>query len=162
MENLINASVNESKVINTKKEVVAKKKVAEKKESLSKANLSKFADRIKKFGVTENSVKNSQKSLLYNYPIEYTSIQINGQQGKNFRSSLRKKLRNFADQITLSEKMGNKEKKSLEIKNFNSFYKETFKVNDYSLNSITHVKGEISEYYQLMLDIIKDSISKKK
>lgn len=160
MENLKNANEIETKVSNIV--TPAKKVVAEKKEKLSKANISKFADRIKKFGVSESTVKNNQKSLLYNYPENFTSLQINGEQGKKFRRDVRNKVRSFADQITLAEKMQNKEKKISEIKNFNIFYKEIFKINDYSIQSLTHIKGEIADYYQLMLDIVKDSNSVKK
>lgn len=152
-----------SKEFKSKKRNKAQKKVVEtaKRELLTKVNLSKFADRINKFGVTENSVS-KQKSLLYNYPENWTSLQINGQEGKNFRSSLRKKLLNFANEISINEKIQNIEKLKDAIKRFNEFYKITFKVNDYSIASISHTKGEITEYYSLMLDIIKSYQSEKK
>lgn len=97
-----------------------------------------------------------QKSTLYNYPETFTALQINGVEGKNFRSKLRTKLTNFANNIFVFYKTKNSEKLILEVQNFNVFYKENFKVNDFSISSITHTKEEKNQMYVHMLEIIKD------
>lgn len=96
-----------------------------------------------------------QKSTLYNYPIEFTAIQINGDEGKKFRSKLRKKLENFCNNISVNYKMQRSEILLENIASFDLFYKENYKTNDYSINSITHTKDEKNAYISTTLDIIK-------
>lgn len=128
------------------------KKETAKDEKLIKINFTKFAEKLSSFDVKEKM----QKSTLYSYPVEWTSLQINGDQGKTFRRSLRLKLTNFSNNIFVYTKTKQAEKLNAEIKAFDSFYKANYKLNDYSINSITHTKEEKNASYVLMLEIIKE------
>jgi hypothetical protein len=116
---------------------------------LSTLNLSALSKNLKERVVSEKN----QKSLLYNYPEKWTSVNINGGEGKSFRGKIRTQLQNFADNIYISVKQNNSEKLFSEIKNFKVWYKTNFKLNDFSLNSLTHQKDNFS--ISEMLEIIK-------
>ena len=128
-------------------------KNAKKDSNLSKINFDKFAKDVQ--NVTAKS-SSTQRSQLYIYPEKWNALQINGSEGKNFRGDKRRKLLSFANLIQLHYKMKSAEKLIEEIKNFKKFYKEFFKINDFSINSITNVKGELNAEYQKMLNIVKE------
>lgn len=164
-----NANVENVNIANETKKDASKKKDAKKKESLNKANLSNFADKLKKFGITENSKAKNQKSLLYNYPENFTSLQINSDEGKKFRARLRNELKKHFDKIsiaqTIFENKGKKDSSNVvaAIKDFKAWYKTNFKVNDFTLNSITHkTNTELTDYYAVCLNIVLHYESKKK
>lgn len=133
-----------------KKEKIAKEE--KKDEKLTKINFSKFAEKLNSFSVKEKM----QKSTLYNYPEGWTALNINGDEGRTFRRALRLKLTNFSNNIFVYCKTKQTEKLIAEVKNFDKFYKLNYKINDYSINSITHTKEEKNASYVLMLDIIKE------
>ena len=127
---------------------------AKKDSKLTKINFEKFAKDVQ--NVSEKTVSNSQRATIYIYPENWNALQINSSEGKGFRTKRRKELFNFCNLIQLHYKMKKGESLLEEIKNFNIFYKKYFKVNDYSINSITSTKGELNAEYQKMLNIIKD------
>lgn len=138
------------------------KNVNAKKESskLTTINLSKFAN------LKVSEVVKTQKSTLYNYPENWNALQINAGEGKSFRTKKRNKLMQFANNICVFAKHNRLNDLIEEIKKFDIFYKEIFKLNDYSINSLTHTKEEKNAFYCDMLEIIKivkaGSITKEK
>ena len=126
---------------------------AKKTANLTKINFDKFAAKVQNF--SEKNVS-TQRSTLYNYPEKWNEIQINGHEGKAFRTSKRNALFNFCNLIGLYYKMKNAESLISEIAKFDKFYKEFFKLNDYSINSLTNTKGAKNAMYVDMLQIIKE------
>jgi hypothetical protein len=147
-----NLNVNDNAIVNP---VIAPKKDAKKKtENLQKINLSKFADKLKD---VKEQILNSAKSTIYNYPEILTPLDIKGKLGKQFRSKQRNKIEKFANNITVFAKFNKLEDLKNEIKNFDINYKENYKINDYSLQSISQSSDETNKsYLTLMLDIIKE------
>lgn len=126
--------------------------------NLISANLLKLAENGAVKTASAKAV--NQKSLLYNYPENFTPNMINGGEGKTFRSKCRKTVENFANKILFGLQQAkiskNAELLNEAIKNFDAYYKVTFKINDYSLQSITH-KKENAENLKVMLEIVKES-----
>lgn len=147
MANPKNASVKNS----VTKNVTDKKETAK----LQKINFEKFANIASK--ITENSVT-LQKSLLYIYPTEWTKNEINNKKlGGAFRNKRRKELNNFANIIFLSYQKKNVELLKTEVEKFKVFYKEFYRVNDFSINSVTHTKD--NETVIAMMQLIKENFS---
>jgi len=119
---------------------------------LSTINFSKIESKVKNFEV---KVTSNKKSTLYIYPESFTSKDINEVKGKNFRGGLRRKITNFSNNILSFSKQKNAELLLNEIQSFEIFYKENYKVNDFSLQSISQ-KKENTEDIVTMLEIIKD------
>lgn len=134
--------------------------VTKKDSSLTKINFEKFSASVKNFSDVVTSSK--QRSLLYIYPENYTILDINGQTGRSFRTSRRKELIKFVQIIGAAYKNKNSALITEEIKNFNIWYKLYFRVNDYTIASISHKKGEISPIIESVLNIIKDNSLVKK
>lgn len=121
--------------------------------SVEKVNLSKYAERLQKVEVKE--IK--KKQTLYNYPDGFSESDINNEKGKKFRNSLRTAMKRFANNITLAAKQNDAEKLQKEIAEFKIFYKKNYRVNDFSLSSITNTKDEGKEYLlSLAIDIVKE------
>lgn len=143
---------NVTKNANVKNSVT--KNVTDKKESakLQKINFDKFANIANK--ITESAIT-TQKSLLYIYPENWTKQDINNPKlGKSFRNDKRKKLQNFANLILLAYQKKNVELMKVEIEKFKVFYKEFFRINDFSINSVTHQKD--NETINAMIQIVKE------
>lgn len=133
------------------------KNVTDKKETakLQKINFEKFANIASK--ITESAVT-LQKSLLYIYPTEWTKNEINNKKlGGAFRSKRRKELNNFANIIFLAYQKKNIELLKTEVEKFKVFYKEFYRVNDFSINSVTHTKD--NETVIAMMQLIKENFS---
>lgn len=129
-------------------------KVDNAKNNLHKINFEKHAEAVA--NVSEKIKE--QKATLYKYPETFTALQINGIEGKNFRSKLRTRLTNFANNFFVYYKTKNEEKILLELTAFKLFYAENYKINDFSINSITNTKEEKNKMYVSMLEIIKELI----
>lgn len=135
------------------KKIAPQKKIQ--KDEIVKINLSKFSKAL------ENKIierKSTERITLYKYPSEFTKEQINAKQGKQFRSKLRTKLNNFTNNIFLFAKQNRVDELKTEIKNFDSFYKENYLLNDYSLSSLTNINEDKEKFanIKLMLDIINE------
>jgi predicted translin family RNA/ssDNA-binding protein len=130
---------------------VSNKSTNVKTATVTKINLSQFADKLKN---VELKVK-EKKALLYKYPENFNANDINSDKGKKFRSSLRTKLKRFTNNIFVFAKINEVEKLKKEIKDFESFYKENFVVNDLTVRSITNSK-DTEASVTLMLQIIKE------
>lgn len=128
---------------------------------VSKINLSTIADRLSKIEVKDKKVKNT----IYIYPEGWTQDKINSVEGKKFRNKLRNKIKFFCNQIFLFAKqlqVNSKDADSTKklndaVKEFKSFYKTNYKINDFSIESISQAKDEKTNDIKLMLDIIKSS-----
>lgn len=119
--------------------------------NLSKINFSKFADKAKNASEKTKGVK----VHIYNYPAHINPT-INESEAKSFRGGLRKKLMDFCGRILFAYKQKNVESILTAIKSFDAFYKENYRINDYSIGSLTQTTGEKNVYYQDVLNIIKD------
>lgn len=141
----------ETKVINKN----AKKEVAKKKVDTINigATLDKFADKLN----DKKIVEKTKKDTIYIYPETLTASDINSEKGKTFRNSLRNKLKRLSNNIFVFAKTKQQEKLIAEVKMFNSFYKESYIKNDFTLASISQSKnGEKTDDMQLMLNIVQD------
>lgn len=155
MQTIIENANVETKVTATKKEVAPKKVKAEKKETakLTAINLQKFTERLKDF----KEVVKSSKSTIYSYPENWTALQINSSEGKQFRSKQRTKINNFANNIFVYAKTNNAEKLKETVKEFEANYKSNYQINDFSLQSISQSTDEpTKQHLNLMLEIIKE------
>jgi hypothetical protein len=140
------------------KNVIAKANTIETKQSvnaeenrLTEINLSKFADQLQS---VELKVKR-EKETLYKYPDGFSKEDINSDKGKKFRNSLRTKLKSFSNNIFYYAKTQDAEKIKLEIEKFDLFYQANYRINDYTINSITHAEKREKDI-ELMLMIIKE------
>ena len=161
-KNLIN-NLKLKKMSNVKnanaKKTTTKNQVA-KKDEIVKINLSKFSKALESKIIER---KSTERITLYKYPNTFTKEQINAKQGKQFRSKLRTKLNNFTNNIFLFAKQNRVSELKTEIKNFDSFYKENYLLNDYSLNSLTNINEDKEKFtnIKLMLEIINEVKSAK-
>lgn len=143
-----------------KSKELQKKKDAKKdfKKEAETKNLSKFADRMKNFSVNENNAGSGQRALLYFYPENWNSMNISGKEGKQFRTKLRNSLIKNFNLIFVKERTGQTAERNAAIKEFLQFYKKNYRINDFSLGSLSHVTDEAKKsFYTLCFDIIKDS-----
>lgn len=135
----------------------ANKNVIETKESvnveqnrLTSINLSQFADKLSNVELKEKR----EKETLYKYPDGWTKEKINSEEGKHFRNKLRNRLKSICNNIFFYAKGENVEMIKLEIQKFDAFYLENYRINDYSVNSITNSKDQKANI-ELTLAIIK-------
>ena len=140
------------------KQAIANKNVIETKQSVNaeenrliEINLSKFADKLANVDLKQKR----EKEHLYLYPESFTKEIINGEEGRKYRNRLRSRLKSFANNIFFYAKGENIEALKVEIDKFDSFYKENYRINDYSINSITNSK-EKEKDISFMLEIIKE------
>lgn len=138
----------------TVKNATKKDKVAKKIEAVNiGATLDKFADKLN----NKKIVEKTKKDTIYIYPENLSASDINSEKGKTFRNSLRNKLKRLSNNIFVFAKTKQEEKLISEVKMFNSFYKENYIKNDFTLSSISQSKnGEKTEDMQLMLNIVQD------
>lgn len=101
-------------------------------------NLSKFADKLKNISVKEKKTKDT----IYIYPENFTAKMIGEKEGKQFRNKLRNKMRFFENNIFVAAKQKDNDKLIALVKEFNSFYKANYRVNDYSLSSVSQSQDE--------------------
>lgn len=124
----------------------------EKKETI-KINLDKFAKELEGMQLKEKRTRET----IYVYPESFTKSDINSEKGKKYRNSIRNNLKRFSNNICIYAKMKDAEKLGNEVKGFEGFYKEKFRLNDFSLSSISQSKDELKEKdFSLMLEIIKE------
>jgi hypothetical protein len=119
---------------------------------VAKVNLSKYAEQLSKITVKEKN----KREHLYIYPEGFTEQMINSEVGKKHRNKMRNILKRFTNNIFVFAKSNQIDKLQTEVNLFKSFYKENYRIQDFSLNSITNAKDEKKENIQLMLNIVKD------
>lgn len=121
-------------------------------EKIGTLNLSKYAEKLAKVEIKEKV----KKSHLYLYPENFTEAQINSVEGKKFRNKQRNILQRFVNNILLFAKMNRIEDLKKEIENFDSFYKATYRLNDYTIHSITNKAEEKQADIKIAFEIISD------
>lgn len=115
--------------------------------------LSQFAKKLESVEVKEKK----DKLTIYNYPETFSKTDINSEKGKKFRNSLRSKMQKFANNIFYYAKINDNEKLIAEINSFDAHYKENYRLNDYSLKSVSSSNNEVkAKDIELMLSIIKE------
>lgn len=121
--------------------------------AIIKINLDQFKDQLGKIEIKEKKERES----LYNYPEGFSKEMISSEKGKKFRSSLRNQLKRICNNILLYAKMNRMEDLNAEIDLFASFYKKNYRLNDYSLKSLSYSQNEEkSSNFDLMMQIIKE------
>lgn len=139
----------------TSKNASAKK---DNKKNVTVVNLEKFAKQLENVNVKEKK----EKETIYIYPADFSHADINAEKGKKHRNKLRSKMQKFANNIFVFTKTNQPEKLKAEINLFFAFYKENYKINDLTLNSISNSKDEqTTKDLSLMLEIIKEVETKK-
>lgn len=137
--------------------IIMKKNIIKNASTMQKINLN--ADLMKKLNsmeLKEISPLQERNDFIYHYPENWGKNEISGLQGKNFRGGLRRKLMNITHLICIYAKMKKTEDLQAKIKEFNSFYKEFYKINNYEIASISQKKnGEDLEKISLAMQIIK-------
>lgn len=114
-------------------------------------NFSDIAEKLAKVELKEKK----RKERLYIYPENFTEKMINEKEGKQFRSKQRNKIKTFANNISLHAKYNKIEELKKEVKNFVEYYKATYRINDFTINSISQKDAEKTSDIELMLTIVK-------
>ncbi len=138
----------------------AKKQAANK--NLANVNLSKGLDKFKNLNVKESiTVK---KETVYIYPETFSQSDINSQKGKAFRTSKRTALKRFVNNILLFAKMQRIEDLINEIKLFKIEYKNTYRLNNFTVESVTRKNDNSDDYKNIvtMFEIINLMQTEKK
>jgi len=161
----MNTNVNNSQkdLLNQKNNDLKEALKLSQKELTDKLNLFDFKDlkiKEKKSNDTKSKDDMYHYSFLFNKYQKRDYLKLDKTDFKKFGQQLRSKLRNkrdtFANNICLFAK--NKDIVNLqnEIKLFNSFYKETYILNDYSIKSISSTNRDDSTnvLLSMMLNII--------
>lgn len=125
--------------------------IAKKEEKqLSEINLSKFADKLKN---VELKAKR-EKETIYKYPESWNKEKINSEDGKKYRNKIRNQLKSFSNNIFYYAKTEDKQKLISEIEKFELFYANNYRINNYSISSITNSEKREKDI-ELMIEIIK-------
>ena len=114
-------------------------------------NFSDIAEKLSKVELKEKK----RKERLYIYPENFTEKMINEKEGKQYRSKQRNKIKTFANNISLHAKYNKIEELKKEVKNFVEYYKSTYRINDFTINSISQKDAEKTGDIELMLTIVK-------
>lgn len=121
---------------------------------LSKFNLEKFADQLSAISLKEKK----NKETIYVYPPEFKKEDIGGEIGKKWRNHQRRKLESLTNNILFFAKGKKMEDLQDAIKKFRSFYKETYRRNDFSIDSLSQSRNDARNAgISLALDIIKSA-----
>jgi|SRR5882757_622177 len=137
------------------KNVPASKIADEKKEEIKIVNLSKFAKELENKSVSH---ARNERETIYNYPPNVPKEKINEREGKQFRGKMRNSLQRFSNNIFYNEKIQNLDELKKEIAKFEIFYKENYRINDYSLKSLSSSNDPAkNKDIDLLLRIIAES-----
>ena len=138
-----------------------KEAILKDRKKIDTVNISKstsFEDRIKNRKVSEISNKNSKGSYLYVYP---ETVKTKADE-KAFRTKRRNELEKINNLIVLSYQKKNNELLKTEINNFKKLYKEFYKMNDFSVSSLTQSNdADVKSLIEEMLYIVKKQTAKK-
>lgn len=119
---------------------------------LSTINLQKFADQLANVELK----KKNEKETIYNYPEGWNKEKINSDEGKKFRNKLRNQLKSLCNNIFYYAKIQDQEMLLQEIVKFEKFYNANYRINDYSIRSLTNSEKKEKEI-ELTLQIIKET-----
>ena len=173
-ENVKNANVETSKIETVKKEVPAKKETAKKevsaKKETVKLNLSFIKDKLKNVEITETK----KRETIYIYPENINTEALrNGKMGKQFRNQQRSKIERFCNNIRVFTKYDRHTDLIAEIKAFKDNYKTFYRINDFSVNSVSQSASkegnekqkkqflELSEMFEIIKSVDKQTAKKK-
>lgn len=125
-------------------------------DNLDDANLLQLITKNK--NLEKLAVKKDKKESLYKKGIKGTN-----ESDKNFRSRIRKIRNSHIEKVIylFSQKMENELKTA--INNFDKFYKETYSLNDYSIESITRLNADDATIAKIniFLSIVRRSKSQE-
>lgn len=120
---------------------------------ITKVNLDKFEKELSGVQLKEKKVRET----IYTYPAEFTKELINSDKGKKFRNSMRNKMKFHCNNILTFAKSKDMEKLAKEVKDFKAFYKANYRLNDFSLASISQSNDATKEKdLNLMIQILKE------
>lgn len=132
----------------------ASKAIDAKKDEIVNINLSKFASELENKG---NSHIRNERETIYVYPSSIPKERINEKEGKQFRGKMRNQIKRFANNIFYESKRNEIENVKAEIAKFDAFYKENYRINDYSLKSLSSSNDEgKNKDIDLLLRIISE------
>jgi hypothetical protein len=132
-----------------------KENVKDAKEDVKEINLSKFAKELEGKNISHIQ---RERETIYIYPDYIPKDRINEKEGKQFRGNKRSRLKRFSDNLFYSAKIGNVEECKKIVSEFDSFYKEFYRINDYSLSSLSSSNDpaknkDIQLFLSLLLEI---------
>jgi len=131
------------------KKVISEAKVNE----VSKLNFADLKEQLSKVATETKEIK--KKERLYIYPENFTDAMINAKEGKAFRGKHRKIVFNFANNINLFADKNRIEDLLKEVANFQEYYKNFYRLNDFTLESITQKSDEKTANIKMMFVVIK-------
>lgn len=154
-ENLQKKKDAKKSVTNVEKKKIVTKESKQGEKILAKLNLDKFTSKVANF---EGKIKNV-KSTIYIYPDTISEIQKQGNIGRAFRRTLRKKMEIFVNNVCLYYKHKRTNDLISEVKEFQKFYKDNYRLNDYKVASVSESNNPaILKEIQNFLDIVSDII----
>lgn len=128
---------------------------------------------LKEFNFLENELSKIDDNVLQTLVLEMTEKAkkekiVKGQKGKSsiykieVDTKIRRKIRNERNQLFM-DILNNSKNPKIQIENFDKFYKETYILNDYSLESFCSLNADknTKEFLKLGLEVIKRFKSKK-
>lgn len=127
-------------------------------QSLDSANVDQLANQIIE-EKTEGKQKEEIKERLSVYKFDYQNLSTD--QLKKKRQNARNKINSFCRNIiNYSDLQKDSEKLKTEIENFKSFYKETYVINNFKVESLRkRIDEKERKDLQRMLDIIQEQMS---
>jgi hypothetical protein len=154
-QNLANASAKNSIPSKSKND-------ASLKENLKSINLDAFKNQLDALQLKGKK----ERENLYIYPESLSKEDIKGEKGKKFRGGLRNKRDRFINNILHSAKIYNADKKKENLESLQNcislwkdFYKSSYRINDFSIDSISQSKDdEKNKNIIIALGIIKSSL----
>lgn len=125
-----------------------------KKNEIANVNLSKFAKELESKNVSHSR---NERETIYIYPASIPKERINEKEGKQFRGKMRNSLKRFCNNIFYFGKMQDEKLIKEDILKFDAFYKENYRINDFSLKSLSSSNDEsVNKDISLFLQIIKE------
>jgi phosphoenolpyruvate synthase/pyruvate phosphate dikinase len=147
----------ENKVKNEKKAQSAK--VSKNEKAIDSANAAAV---VKKAAEKDRSTAVKEKNYLYRFQLENSIAdkknKLSAKDEKKKRNKIRRDLKLFANKFFVEK---NKEEIKKLSREFISFYKKEYILNDFSLKSLTNVTDELAiQDYERVLKIAKESLTK--
>ena len=125
-----------------------------KKEDVKEINLSKFAKELEGKNVSHLQ---RERETIYIYPESIPKDRINEREGKQFRGKMRSRIKRFSDNLFYAGKIGNIPECKKIIAEFDLFYKEFYRINDYSLKSLSSSNDPAkNKDIDLFLNLLKE------
>jgi len=128
------------------------------KKKIDALNKLKIVSKVKEKSI--KGVRNHDDMFHYTFlfklkDIDYSTIDKDTfkRVGNRIRTKVRKQRNSFANNIILYKNNKDIELLTKEIKSFNKFYKETYKLNDYTLKSISSTNRD-EDTNQLLKDML--------